>query len=149
MLRLFYQHYLKFLLWVIVGMTVVDGIALTVYYTATSINVEKFNSLMMFYGIGIVTISPFVVTFDAVKRLKTNLPYKSGKVGWYLGALTNSVICAASWLFALIEILLKLILAQSLEAISIYLIALTIGSFIVVALGGIMGWFAYKMASLR
>lgn len=77
MLRLFYQHYRKFLLWVLVGMAVVNGIALTVYYSDNSIN-EKFNTLMMFYSIGVVTVLPFAVTFDAVKRLKAILPYKGG-----------------------------------------------------------------------
>lgn len=148
MLQLFYQHYRKFLLWIIAGMVAVNGIALTVYYTDNSINLEKFNSLMMLYGVGVVTILPFAVTFDAKKRLKAFLPYRSGKHGWYLGILTNSVVCFVSWLFGLVEILLKLILAQPLEMVFVYLVALLLGSFLVLALGGFIGWFAYKMASL-
>lgn len=130
-------------------MTMMNVVSLVVYYSNTPIRLENFNFFMMIYGTGLVTVLPFVVTFDATKRFWAFLPYKDSRTGWYLGILINGLVCIISWLFGLIEIFIKFILLQSWQQIFAYILALVIGSLIGIPLGGVVGWIAFRMALAR
>lgn len=149
MLRFINQHYRVLLLISIIGMMMMNVVSLVVYYSDTPIRLENFNFFMMIYGIGLVTVFPFVVTFDATKRLWAFLPYKDERAGWYLGMLINGLICIVSWVFGLVEIFIRLILFQSLQQILVYTFALVIGSLIGIPLGGVVGWIAFRIALAR
>ena len=146
--KFLYQHYRVFLGIVTVGMAIMQTAAIFVYYgNIAGVNMENFNFLMMTYGIGVVTIFPFVVTFDATKRLRQHLPYKGGRAGWNLGITLNGLVCVVSWVFGSVEIFLKAVLFQNQQQIFEYVLALSIGSLLVLLLGGTMGWLAYRVAS--
>ncbi len=147
MLKFLYHHYPIFLNIAITGMIVIQAIALFVYYGNTMyVNLQDFNFLMMIYGLGMVTIFPFVVTLKATKHLSQHLLQRKN-MGWQLGMTLNGVVCAISWLFSFVEVFIrKTVLHQSAQQIFAYTAILLIGSLLVLLLGGIIGWAAYKIA---
>lgn len=128
----------------------IQGAAIVVHDLGiTGLRSAGFDSLIAVLSIGLFTVGPFALAYDATKRHGLLVPGTRARAGTYLGITLNALVGLVSVLFGFVQAGLRRYFLNEPDApMSTYLLLLLAGLIFVLWLGGSMGWVGNRVAIL-
>jgi hypothetical protein len=149
-IRFLVTEYRRFVIAEFLVLVTTQGAAIVVHDLGiTGLQSAGFDSLIALLSIGLFTVGPFALAFDATKRHGLFIPGTRARAGSYLGITLNALLGLASVLFGFLQAGLRQhFLNEPQATTSTYLLLLLAGLIFAVWLGGCMGWVGNRVAIL-